>query len=88
MISVLLLSLLVKFEELLTIRIVPDTQLEALLIHVNIVKVQVAALHEVGEDFLNHLHADRLTFYREVLCKVKVAEVYSWGQKLALIKDW
>ena len=86
MISVLLLSLLVKFEELLTVRVVPDAQLEALLVHVNIVKVQVAALHEVGEDFLHHLHADRLTLYCEVLCEVKVTEINAWGQKLALVE--
>ena len=69
-VPVLLLCLLLQAQELLGVRIIPDSQLELTLIPIDEVYVEVAALHEVGEDLLHHCHSDRLTLDTEGLGKV------------------
>ena len=72
----------------MAIRVVPYAQLKLLLIHIYIVKVEVAALHKVSEDFLNHRKSDWVAFDPEVLSEVQVGEVKTRSQKLPLIKYW
>ena len=48
-------------------------------------KVEVAALHEVSEDFLNHSEPNRLALNPEVLREVKIGEIETWRQEHVLV---
>ena len=66
--------------------VVPDAQLELFLVHVDIVDVQVTALHEVGEDFLHHSEADRVALYSEMLPEIEIGEVEAWREEHSLVE--
>ena len=72
MVSILLLCLFFQAQELLTVRVIPNSKLKLALVHVNEIEIQVIELHEVCEHLLYHDHSNWITFYVEELCKVKV----------------
>ena len=85
-VTVLLSCLLIEAQEFLVVRIIPDSKLELSLIIVDIVDIEVAELHEVSEDLLDHCESHRIPLEAQTRGKVEVSEVESGSQEQLFVQ--
>ena len=85
MVSVFLFSFFFQAQKLLTVWVVPDAKLELFLVFIDEIYIQIAQLHEVSEDLLNHSKSNWLTLYLEMLSEIEISEVKSRRQKHLLV---
>ena len=85
MIFVMLPRLFFKSQELLTVRIIPNSKLELLLISVEKVQIKVKTPQKVGVDFLDAFHLNCPHFDFIKLGKVEISEVYIRSEPLSFV---
>ena len=79
-------GLFLKSQELLTVRIIPNSKLKLFLIPVKKVQIQVKTPQKVGVDFLNAFHLNCSHFNFIKLGIVEISEVYVRSEPLSFVE--